>query len=182
MGSKVADRKLIQEVIEMVFSKRFVMLGLAVLIGLTMSACNWNAQRNADGSWTVTATMTESDAQQAIDMALDDPLIKAVQVNFQNGYMAVSADRQSVDGSHTDKLTFRIDLSVVNGHLGLVVSDVRLAGQPVDSSLVSVWNQRIANRLERAGQRNPNSTLESVAVTPNDLTMVWHAQGRQGRQ
>ena len=166
----------------MMFTRRFMMLGLAVVIGLTMSACNWNAQRNADGTWTVTATLTESDAQQAIDMALDDPLIKAVQVDFQTGYIAVSADRQSVDGSHTDRLTFRIDLSVVNAHLGLVISDVRLAGQPVDASLVSVWNQRIANRLERAGQRHPNNTLQSVTVTPDELTMVWHAQGRQGGQ
>jgi hypothetical protein len=159
------------------FSRRMIVV-LVIVMGLSslLSACNWNATRNADGSWTVTANMDETDAQQAINMALDDPLIKSVQVDFQPGVIAVTADRQSVDGKRTEVITFNVTLSVVDGHLGAVVSDAMTNGRPLEAS---VWNQRIANRLENAGQRRPNSTLQSVTVTASGLTMVWNAQGRK---
>jgi hypothetical protein len=164
----------------LMFSRRMIVV-LVLVMGLSsmLSACNWNATRNADGSWTVTANMDETDAQQAINMALDDPLIKSIQVDFQPGVIAVTADRQSVDGARTDVITFNVMLSVVDGHLGAVVSEAMTNGRPMEASVVSVWNQRIANRLENAGQRRPNSTLQSVTVTDSGLTMVWNAQGRK---
>lgn len=162
------------------FSRRMIVV-LVVVMGLSLllSACNWNATRNADGTWTVTANLDETDAQQAINMALDDPLIKSVQVDFQPGVIAVTADRQSVNGARMDVITFNVTLSVVDGHLGAVVSDAMTNGRPMEASAVSVWNQRIANRLENAGQRHPNSTLQSVTITDSGLTMIWNAQGRK---
>ena len=162
------------------FSRRMMFM-LVLVMGLSsiLSACNWSATRNADGTWTVTANMDETDAQQAIDMALDDPLIKSVQVDFQAGIIAVTANRQSVDGSRTDVITFKVALSVVAGHLGAVVSDALTNGTPMDPAVVSVWNQRIANRLEKAGQRHPDSTLQTVTVTDSSLTMIWNAKNRR---
>lgn len=162
------------------FTRRMLILAvLFSMLGLVLSACNWSATRNADGSWTVTANEDQNDAQQAINMALNDPLIKSVQVAFQPGYIAVTADRQSVDGQRTDVITFNVTLSVVSGHLGAVVSDAMTNGKPMDPAVVSVWNQRIANRLENSAQRHPNSTLQSVTVANGTLTLTWNVKGRR---
>lgn len=164
-------------------SKRLFLLPVIVMAAsLLLGACDWSARRNDDGSWTVTGKVSQSEAQQTIDQALDDPLIKSLQADFQSGAIAVSADRQSVDGSRTQVLTFRAVLGVVNGHLGVTVTDAALDGVPVDAGLVAVWNERIATRLERAGRRDDGTTLESVSVTDDELTMVWHAEGRNNRQ
>jgi hypothetical protein len=164
------------------FTRRTLMIVVMVMmLSLSLSACKWSAERNPDGSWTITGSVTEAEAQKAIDEGLADPLIKNVRVDFQPGVLAVTADRTSPDGSRTDALRFKVMLSVVNGHLGAVISDVQASGTPVDPALVAVWNQRIADRLERAGERRERSTLESVSVTDSDLTMVWHAEGRKNQ-
>ena len=155
-------------------SHKIVMLALALLIGATMSACSFSLERNEDGTWTATGAISETETQQIIDDGLADPLISNVQLQFHDGYITVTADRSSVDGTRIDALSFRLDMMVVNGHLGVVISDVRLNGEPFDPGMVDVWNQRLANRLERAGQRNPNSTLQAVTITDNEVTMVWH--------
>ena len=61
-------------------------------------------------------------------------------------------------------LTFRLDLGVSHGHLAATIRDARLNNQPIDEQRVATWNERIANRLERASRRNPNSTLQAVRI------------------
>jgi hypothetical protein len=39
-----------------------------------------------------------------------------------------------------------------------------------------LWNERIANRLENFGQRRSNSSLQSVSVTSQAITMTWHVE------
>ncbi len=146
---------------------------LLLVIPLT-SACEKTITHNANGTLNVQTSMTQQELQSAIQSSLADPLITSLTVQLQSGYILVTASRQRVnDASRTDTLTFRLDLAVSNGHLTASVSNAQLDGAAVEQSRVNVWNQTIASRLEKLGQRHPNATLQSVVVTPDSLTMTW---------
>jgi hypothetical protein len=146
---------------------------LLLVIPLT-SACEKTITHNANGTLNVQTSMTQQELQSAIQSSLADPLITSLTVQLQSGYILVTARRQRVnDASRTDTLAFRLDLAVSNGHLTASVSNAQLDGAAVEQSRVNVWNQTIASRLEKLGQRHPNAALQSVVVTPDSLTMTW---------
>ncbi|MBK8617231.1 MAG: hypothetical protein IPN96_08995 [Anaerolineales bacterium] len=139
------------------------------------SACKANISRNNDGSFTVETTVTQQELQEAISAAIADPLVQDLQVTLQSGYVSVIGTRQRLnDASKTDALSFRLDLSVSNGQLIASVSDAQIDNTPLDQARVDNWNQTIANRLSKIGQRNENSTLQSISVTPEIVTMTWN--------
>lgn len=139
------------------------------------SACKANISRNNDGSFTVETTVTQQELQEAISAAIADPLVQDLQVTLQSGYVSVIGTRQRLnDASKTDALSFRLDLSVRNGQLIASVSDAQIDNTPLDQARVDNWNQTIANRLSKIGQRNENSTLQSISVTPEIVTMTWN--------
>jgi hypothetical protein len=125
--------------------------------------------------------MTEQSLQTEIDLAIADPLITGITTDLQNGYVAVRADRKRVNSEVVDSMTFRLDLGVQDGHLSVVISEVQLNALPVEEARVAVWNETIATRLERVGKRNPNSTLQEVVVSPDDITMVWRIETAESR-
>jgi hypothetical protein len=155
------------------------MLVVIIVLGLAMGACSGNFEQNPDGSWAVESQTDESSIQEAIDEAIVDPLIKNITVDLREGYIFVTADRERFDGSATDTMTFRLDLGVGEGHLTASVSDVKVNGEPVDEDRVELWNERIANRLERMARRFPNSTLESLSIGGDLLTTVWRVEPRK---
>jgi len=152
--------------------KRFSLFAL-LAAALVLSACTLQIERNPDGSLQVESNIPAEILQAEIEAAISDPLIRDFTVDLHEGYVAVSAERARVSGDQTDTLTFRLDLGVSDGHLTATVSEVQLNGRPVEEARVAVWNERIANRLERAGRRNPDSALQAVTVTPDALKMVW---------
>ncbi|MBK9210676.1 MAG: hypothetical protein IPL71_21295 [Anaerolineales bacterium] len=120
-------------------------------------------------------TITQQELQEAISAAIADPLVQDLQVTLQSGYVSVIGTRQRLnDASKTDALSFRLDLSVSNGQLIASVSDAQIDNTPLDQARVDNWNQTIANRLSKIGQRNENSTLQSISVTPEIVTMTWN--------
>ena len=46
---------------------------------------------------------------------------------------------------------------------------------------LALWNERIANRLARAGQRNPNSTLQTVTISNDAVEMIWRVETRRSQ-
>lgn len=158
-------------------------LGLLLLIVLsfTLSACGLKLERNPDGSLCLETNMTEQSLQTEIDRAIADPLITNFTTDLQNGFVSVRADRKRVDGEIVDTLTFRLDLGVQDGHLSAVISEVQINALPVQEARVAVWNETIATRLERAGKRNPDSTLQEVVVSQDDITMVWRIETAESR-
>jgi hypothetical protein len=148
----------------------FVVLAIA---GLLLGACTVQARGNPRESMIVESQVTEAELQEIINEALADPLIRSLTADMREGYVFVTAERERLDGSGTDTLTFRLDLGVGDGHLTASISDARLNGNPVDEPRVALWNERIANRLERVAGRFPNSTLESVTIGGDVTTMVW---------
>jgi hypothetical protein len=99
-----------------------------------------------------------------------------VTVSLQQGYVSVSADHQRLnDASKTDTLSFRLDLSVSNGQLIASVTDAQIDGVALEQNRVDNWNQTIANRLSNFGKRSEKTTLQSVSITPEIITMTWSA-------
>jgi hypothetical protein len=148
---------------------------LLIVFLFAISACRANISRNADGSTTVETTITQQELQEVVSAAIADPLVKNVTVSLQSGYVSVSAERQRLnDASKTDSLTFRLDLGVNNGELTSSISNAQLDGKPLEQNRVDNWNQTIANRISKLGQKNPNSTLQSITIAPSMVTMIWN--------
>lgn len=154
-------------------SKRLIVLFSAFMF--LLSACKANISRNQDGSLDVETTMSQQQLQEAITAAIADPLIKEINVSLQSGYVLVSGTRtRQNDAGKTDTLTFRLDLGVSNGQPTASISNAQLDGKPIDQSRVDHWNQTLASRIALLSQKNPNSTLKSVSVSPSAVTMTWN--------
>lgn len=152
--------------------KIFVLLTALIFL---LTACRTNVSRNGNGSATVETNITQQELQDTVSAAIADPLVKNITVSLQSGYISVSAERQRLnDASKTDTLSFRFDLSASNGQLTSSISNAQLDGKPLEQNRVDNWNQTIANRISRLGQKKPNSTLQSVSITPSAVTMTWN--------
>lgn len=156
-------------------------LGLIVL-ALTMSACSIGVDRNPDGSLRLEVNLPEATIQDEIEAGLNDPLIQDLQADLREGYILVTADRKRVLGDQVDRMTFRLDLGAQDGQLTAAISQAEINGEAVDPAFVSVWNQRLANRLEKAGRRNPDATLQSVTISGEALTFVWRIETERSRE
>jgi hypothetical protein len=161
--------------------KLFLAFNLLVVIGLALSACGVNVERNPDGSLKVEANIAAGGLQAEIAAAIADPLMQDFTVDLRNGYIFVSAERKRMNSDVTDTLTFRLGLGVSDGHLAATISETQLNGRPVDEERVAVWNERIGTRLERAGKRNSNSILQAVNIDPDALTMIWRVETARSR-
>jgi hypothetical protein len=154
-------------------SKRIIILLTALV--LLLSACKANISRNQDGSFNVETTVGQQELQEAITAAIADPLVKEITVSLQSGYMLVSGSRERLnDPGQTDALSFRLDLGVSYGQLTASISNAQLDGALIEQNRVDNWNQSLANRIAILGQRNPNSTLKSVNITPTAVIMTWN--------
>jgi hypothetical protein len=152
---------------------------LATMLGLAMSACSIDVQRNDDGSLKVFTTLTEESMQAEIDRALDDPAVQDLTVDLAEGHALVSVTRFEPSGA-TSVVEFRVDLAVVDGHLGAEISDAQWDALPVPGPIVARWNERIGSALERAGRRHPHATLVDVTISDTELDMQWHVATDHG--
>jgi len=150
----------------------FVLLPLCLFL---LSACRANISRNGNGSLTVETTINQQELQDVISTSIADPLVKNITVSLQSGYILVSGERQRLnDASKTDVLSFRLDLGINNGQLSSSISNALLDGKPLAQNRVDNWNQTIANRIAKLGQKNQNSTLQSISITSQAVTMTWN--------
>jgi len=154
-------------------SKRISVL-LVIVIFLT-NACRANISRNENGSFTVGTTITQQELQEAINTSIADPLVKKLNASLQSGYVLVTGTRQRLNNaSKTDTLGFRLDLGVSNGQLTATISNAQIDGVAIEQNRVDLWNQTLAKRLSIISQRNEKSTLQSVSITPDIVTMTWN--------
>jgi hypothetical protein len=149
---------------------------LLATASLAISACSIAVDRNPDGSLRLEVNLPESTIQSEIAAALNDPLITDLQAELRQGYIFVTAERKRVLGDETDMMTFRLDLGTRDGHLTAVISNAKINDEPVNDAYVTVWNQRMAQRLEEAAKRNPDSSLQSVSVSDDALNFIWRVE------
>jgi hypothetical protein len=162
--------------------KHYLTIILALLFSaLALAGCSIDIERNPDGSLSVESSMTEAAIQDELRLALADPLIKDIQVELHTGYIEVRGERQRPDGSQDDTLGFRLELGVDDGELTATISEATLDGKPLDPQRVATWNKKITNRLDRASQRHPNATLQTVSVTNSELRMTWRVETARSR-
>lgn len=162
-------------------TKKTCLMMLLMMGAVLVSACTINVDRNPDGSLRVDVNLPEATIQEEIAAALNDPLIEDVQVDLHGGYISVAAERRRVIVDQVDMLTFRLDLGIAQGHLTAKISEAMVNNQPVDGAVVAVWNERIANKLENAGKRNPDATLQSVSIDESALTFLWRVETARSR-
>ena len=154
--------------------KTYKLLTLMVAATLIVGACKADFSRNDDGSLTMETAVTQEQIQETISSAIADPLIQDLTASLQNGYVSVSGTRQRLnDPGKTDTMSLRLDLGVSNGQLTASISDAQIDGVDIEQNRVDNWNQTIANRLSNFGGRSENATLQSVAITPEQVTMTW---------
>jgi uncharacterized protein YpmS len=147
---------------------------LAVIVLLSLSACKANISRNGDGTATVETTITQEQLQEVISSSIADPLVQSLTVSLQPGYVSVTGERQRLnDASKTDIMSFRLDLGVSNGELTASVSDAQIDGIAIQQNRVDNWNQTIANRLAKIGGTRGNAALQTVSITPAQVTLTW---------
>ncbi|NJL95187.1 MAG: hypothetical protein HC915_16450 [Anaerolineae bacterium] len=156
---------------------------LLLLIGaLTLSACNFEVDRNDDGSLSIIGTADEAAIIDAVQQSIQRPDLNDVQVDLRQGNLFVTAQRLATDGSPEAQLTFILTLGVVNGRLAATISDVQTMNLgAIDAARVAEWNARLSDRLERAGQRSVDTTLQAVRVTEEGIVMEWRRETRRSR-
>lgn len=147
---------------------------LLVAFVLVLSACQRNITRNNDGTVTVDTTVSQQELQEAINASIADPLITELNVSLQSGYVSVTGQRQRLnDASKSDSLSFRLDLGASNGQLTATISNALLDNKPIEQSRIDHWNESIANRIGNTSSKNPNSSLQSVSITSEAVSMTW---------
>ncbi len=147
---------------------------LLVAFGLLLSACRANISRNSDGTLTVETTINQQELQDVITASIADPLIQELTASLQSGYILVNAERQRLnDASKTDNMSFRLDLGVNSGQLTATISNALIDGIAIEQDRLDHWNETIASRILILGKKNPNSSLQSVNVTSEAVTMTW---------
>lgn len=161
--------------------KLSITLGLLIVMVMAMSACSVEVERNTDGSLKVESSMTEASLQAELEAAIADSQMQDFVADMRDGYITVTATRQRPGSDQTDDVSFRLDLGVADGHLTATISEFKLNGLPVNEERVTTWNERIADKLERAGQSNANSSLQSVTIGQDTLTMVWRIETARSR-
>jgi hypothetical protein len=149
---------------------------ISFVFTLFLAGCSIDITRNEDGSLQVESQMAEEALQSEINRALADQQMESMTVTLQNGLIQVVGERPRAQGDATDILTFDLTLGVAEGGLTAVVANPQLNGIDLDPARTANWNARIAERLERLGQRRPNSTLESVTVTSDAVLMSWRVE------
>jgi hypothetical protein len=155
-------------------SKLSILILAVLSFSLLISACQFDISRNADGSLSVDTSISQEALQTAITAGIADPLIKNLTASLQSGYILVSAERERLkDPGRTDKLTFRLDMGVTAGKLIVTISNALLDGVAVDQERVNHWNETIAARLQKIGQKQTNTTLKAVTITSEGVSMNW---------
>jgi hypothetical protein len=152
-----------------------VMVGMLLGLVLALTGCSVERVRNADGSLTATSSITEASLSSEVARALENEQVSNVAADLQDGYITVTADRKADDGS-TQAISFRLELGNADGRLTAQISEFTVNGQAVAEARIDRWNEKIAKRLERRADKHPNRSLESVSITDDVLTMVWHVE------
>lgn len=165
----------------MKISKMSLGILAVALLSLMVSACSVNLSRNADGSVGVEVMMPEESVQDELSAGLTNPLITDLQVELHDGYAQVMGERQRPLAEGVDLFGFELRLRAEDGRIAATISEATINGYPVDAARVGVWNEQMAARLARAGQRHPNAELLSVRISETALTLEWRVETARSR-
>ena len=142
--------------------------------GLLTAACTIDVEPNPDGSLTVESVIDESRLAEAIETNAKPN--ESLEIDFHAGYIAIEGSGPDEDTGRVNDVSFKATLGVEDGHLSADLYDAFWNGEPMPSWIVEFWNETLARQLEREGQKDPDSTLQSVDVSESDVTLVWRVE------
>ena len=158
---------------------RIVFAVVIAAFGLLASACRIDVERNEDGSLQIEALISEAEMARAIDLGMEEE--GDVDVDLKDGYALVTAEGPAEWGDGTDVVTFRLDLFVVDDHLGAEVTDATWNGIEIPEAMVEIWNEALAAELEASAKEDPDSTLVAVEITEDELRFEFQLQTDQSK-
>ena len=157
------------------------MLIAVAALALLAGACSIDVERNEDGSLQLTTVLTEDSLANEIAKGIDDPNVESMTVDMKDGYALVEIQAQRESGFGTDNISFRVDLFVVDGHLGVNVTNAVWNDIPIPQELTDIWNEELAAQLEADAKEDPDSTLVAVELTENSLTMEFRHETEESK-
>lgn len=161
---------------------RMMLAGLVAALGLITSACQIDIERNTDGSFQVEAVISEADIATEIAFGIDDVDAETLAIDLRAGHALFQATGPNEDDpTQTDTVTFRLELFVVDGHLGAEISDAIWNGIDVPEQFVAEWNDEIAGDLERSARKDKDSTLVAVVITDDQVRFEFQVDPQGSR-
>ncbi len=152
------------------------MLVAVAAFALLAGACSIDVSRNDDGSLQIETVLTEESLANELAKGIDDPNVISMDVDMKNGYALVEMEAKSEWGDGIDTVSFRVDMFVVDGHLGVNVTEAVWNDIEIPQELTDVWNEELAKELEEGAKEDPDSTLVAVELTENDLRMEFRVE------
>lgn len=160
---------------------RMMLVGLVATLGLIASACQLDVERNPDGSLQIEAIITEADIATELGFA-EDPDFETVVIDLRDGYAVFDATGPNEDDkTRTDEVSFKMELFVVDGHLGAEVSDAVWNGIDVPQLFIDEWNEELAKDLEKSAKEDPNSTLVDVEITDDQVRFEFRVEDKKNK-
>ena len=162
--------------------KRVLLAGLLAAFSLVVTACQLDVERNDDGSLQIEAVIAEDDIAKEIALGIaEDPDAESVTVDLEDGYALIEAVGKNGFGNRTETVSFRLDLFVVDGHLGAEVSDAVWNGIDIPEEMVELWNEELAAELEAGAKEDPDSTLVAVEITEDQVRFEFRVETEQSK-
>ena len=162
--------------------KRMIMLVAVAAFALVLGACSIDVSRNADGSLQIETVLTEESLANELAKGIDDPNVISMDVDMKSGYALVEMEAKSEWGENrTDQVSFKVEMFVVDGHLGVDVTEAVWNDIPIPQELTDLWNEELAKQLEEDAKEDPDSTLVAVEITENDLRMEFRVETEESR-
>jgi hypothetical protein len=158
-----------------------MMLVAVAAFAVFAGACSIDVERNADGSLQIESVLTEESVKNEIAKGMDDPQVNYLTVDMKDGYALVDMERERDSGIGVDNISFRVNLFVEDGHLGVNITEAVWNDFPIPQELVDIWNEEMAIELEAEGKKDPDSTLVGVNLSETAVTMEWHVETDQSK-
>lgn len=154
---------------------------LVLIAALTLAGCRRGTiqiqPNGADGA-SVTVTWTEADVNAAVQDALTasgNPLLRNPKVDLQNGQIAVTGERDRVNGG-TVQGSFTLTLTAQNGTILPQISAVNVDGVTVNDQTVTALNDRLRDAFNRRANQTRRVTVQSVTITDSSVQVVAEVQ------
>ena len=161
--------------------KKTMMLVAVAAFALLAGACSIDVERNDDGSLDIETVLTEESLANELAKGINDPNVESLTVDMKDGYALVEMAAKSEWNNGTDEVSFKVEMFVVDGRLGVDVTEAVWNDISIPQELVDIWNDALAKELEEGAKKDPDSTLVAVELTEDALTMEFHHETEESK-
>jgi hypothetical protein len=141
-----------------------------------------DVERNPSGGVDITAELSESDVNAAIQEALAsqvNPLLRDPEVDLQNGMMIINGEHDRRDGTGRVSGSLTVTLTVQDGALLAQVTSADIEGLELNDERIQAFNERLAEGLTRRANREDRQiTMLSINISDTALEIKFNARRR----